>query len=455
MNTNEMNIVYRKVTEITPYENNPRINDASVDAVANSIEEFGFKVPIVIDKNNVIINGHTRLKAALKLGLTEVPTIMADDLTEEQVKAFRIADNKVGETSEWDISKLKKELDGIKDIDMTDFNIDFEEINAKFSQLTDSTNLTEDNFDIEKALEEAEEPTSKLGDIYKLGNHYLMCGDSTKEADVKKLLQNGQVDLVVTDPPYNVNFGRIKVTTDKKTHKTLKAEKGDDFIKNDNMGDAEFKKFLLSTFKNMKASLKDGASFYVWYATQESINFYSSLKEVGLTVRQQLIWNKNQPTIGRSDYQNKFEPCLYGWKDGKAHYFIDDRTEKTVIEDVKKENIKKMKKDELVELLEEILKDKTIADVLDEDKPLVSELHPTMKPIKLFGRLIRNSSKINDKVLDLFGGSGTTLIVCEQMNRSAYIMEYDPKYADVIIKRWEEFTGKKAEKINGNNSSEK
>ena len=402
-----------------PYEKNPRKNDDAVKCVAASIDEFGFKVPIVIDKDDIIVAGHTRYKAAKKLGLKEVPCIVADDLTDEQVKAFRLADNKVAEASEWDFDLLGDELDDIFDIDMEAFGFDIE--------IEEEEDVTEDDYEVDLP----EEPRSKQGDIYQLGNHRLMCGDSTKAEDVVKLMGGDMADLVVTDPPYNVAIENSKGMT----------------IENDDMDSSQFKDFLTACFANLEQNLKAGGAFYIWYASREHINFEQALNEAGLKVREQLIWNKSSFTLSRQDYHWKHEPCLYGWKEGEKHYFIDDRTQATVFED-KGIDIKKLKKDEMAELLKQFLCGKHSTTVINEDKPIVNDLHPTMKPIKLIARLVKNSSRQEETVLDLFGGSGSTLIACEQLNRSCRIMEYDPKYADTTIDRWEQFTGEKAVLLN-------
>lgn len=415
-----MQIINRKLIDIKPYEKNPRKNDKAVKYVAESIREFGFKVPIVIDKEGVIVCGHTRFKAAKKLNYDEVPCVIADDLSDEQIKAYRLADNKVAEFSEWDFDLLGLELEDLTDFNMSGFG--FEDM------LEDELEkVEEDDFDLEDTIEE--EPKSRPGEIYQLGNHRLMCGDSTNAADVARLMDGAVADLVVTDPPYNVNY---EGTAGK--------------IKNDNMSDGNFEEFLTAAFTNLKDALKPGGAFYIWYAIMKQQNFETSLHNAGIEHRQVLIWNKNTLVMGRQDYQWKHEPCLYGWKEGAAHYFIDDRTQTTVIEDAR-QDFKKMKKEELVKLLEDIFSDKVSTSIINEAKPSASELHPTMKPIKLFARLIKNSSKQGELVLDLFGGSGTTIMACEQLNRTAYTMEYDPRYVDAIIERWEQFTGEKAIKL--------
>lgn len=421
-----MEIINIDINKLKPYKNNPRKNDEAVEYVANSIKEFGFKVPIIVDKDYEIIAGHTRLKAAKQLGLKEVPIIIADDLTEEQVKAFRLADNKASEIAEWDFDLLNNELSNILDIDMSNFGFDvFEE--------EEEQEIVEDDFEIELP----KEPKAKLGDIYQLGNHRLMCGDSTKEEDVDKLINGAVIDLVVTDPPYNVDYGSKAEAINKYGY-----EFSDRHIKNDCMPEYQFVEFLDKAFYNMNKHLKVGGAFYIWHASTTVYEFEKALRLNNLKTRQQLIWVKNSFVLSRQDYHWQHEPCLYGWKEGAAHYFIDDRTQSTVYEDLP--DFDKMKKEELKELLKEIYTGKIQTTILREDKPLRSEEHPAMKPVKLIGRLVSNSSRKNENVLDLFGGSGTTLIACEQLNRNCYMMELDPHYIDVIIQRWENFTGDKA-----------
>ncbi|HEQ9747617.1 TPA: ParB N-terminal domain-containing protein [Streptococcus pyogenes] len=388
-----MGFVDKKLSEITPYKNNPRNNDEAVGPVAESIKEFGFKVPIVVDKNGEIINSHTRYKAAQKLGLETVPVIVADDLSEEQIKAFRLADNKVGEIAVWDLDLLNEELNDILDLDMSAFGFDV---------LDNLDDLIEDEKDLDDFTGTVpDEPKSKLGDIYQLGSHKLMCGDSTNGADVKKLMNGELADLLLTDPPYNVAY-------EGKTKDSLT-------IKNDSMDNDSFRQFLVNAFSSANEVMKPGAVFYIWHADSEGYNFRGACFDIGWTVRQCLIWNKNSMVLGRQDYHWKHEPCLYGWKDGAGHLWASDRKQTTVI---------------------------------DYEKPQRNGVHPTMKPVGLFDYQIKNNTKGSDIVLDLFGGSGTTLIACESNGRHARLMEYDPKYVDVIIKRWEELTGESVIQLN-------
>jgi site-specific DNA-methyltransferase (adenine-specific) len=405
-----MEIKYMDPLLLNPYKNNPRHNDQAVQAVAESIKQFGFKVPITIDKDNVVVTGHTRLKAAIRLGLTEVPVIILDDLTPDQVKAFRLADNKVAEISEWDLEALAIELEAI-DMDMSAFDFDITPV--KVNQ------LQEDDYDPEPP----KEPTSKRGYIYMLGRHRLMVGDATEPDEVEALMDGKLADLLLTDPPYNVDY---EGTAGK--------------IINDNMEDSQFQNFLTDAFAIASNHLKQGGAFYIWHADSERFNFEAACRRAGFEIRQTIIWNKSALVLGRQDYQWKHEPCLYGWKAGAGHYFIDDRSFTTVYQE--ELDIHKLKKDEAIDLLEKIFS-KVNATIIDEDRPRKSEYHPTMKPIRLIGRQINNSTKPREIVLDPFGGSGSTLIAAEQLNRSCYMMELDPRYADVIIKRYEDLTGDK------------
>lgn len=387
-----MTIIDKPIDELIPYANNPRHNDDAVFAVANSISQFGFKVPVVVDKENVIVCGHTRYKAAQKLGLKTIPCIIADDLTPDQINAFRLADNKTAELADWDMSKLEEELEGLaNDFDMEDFG--FKELET----LDEPSEIADDDFDDAPP----EDPKAKRGDLYQLGEHRLLCGDATDQNDVERLLGGDKADLYLTDPPYNVAY--IGKTKDALT------------IQNDKMADGDFRQFLVDAFSAADAVMKQGAAFYIWHADSEGFNFRGACNDIGWKVRQCLIWNKNSMVLGRQDYQWKHEPCLYGWKDGASHNWYSDRSQTTVI---------------------------------DMDKPSRSADHPTMKPVQLFAYQIQCSTKPGDIVYDSFGGSGTTLIACEQLQRKAMIMELDPRYVDVIIKRWETLTGKSAVLMN-------
>ena len=399
-----MEIVYKKVNDLIPYINNSRTHsEEQVNQICASINEFGFTNPLLIDEKDNIIAGHGRLLASKKLKMEQVPCIVLSGLTEAQKKAYIIADNKMALNAGWNEELLKIELENLKELDfdleLTGFNVD--ELDDIF-QVEEEQEIVEDEFDIEPP----EEPKAKLGDIYQLGNHRLMCGDSTNENDVSKLVGEQKMDLLITDPPYNVDY----------TGKTKEAMK----IQNDKMENNVFHDFLVKAFSNAYSFLKDGGAFYCWYASKEVVNFHTALEDSGFTVKQELIWNKNSMVMGRQDYQWKHEPCLYGWKETSSHAWYSDRKQTTII---------------------------------NWDRPSKADLHPTMKPIGLFDYQIKNSSKAGDNILDLFGGSGTTIMACEQNNRNAYTMEYDPKYVDVIIKRWEEFTGKKAELLNGSSSN--
>lgn len=380
MSKGKLNLVQMKISDLVMYENNPRKNDNAVEAVANSIRSFGFKVPIIIDKNNVVICGHTRVKASKKLGMDEVPCVIADDLNEEQVKAFRLADNKVSELAEWDLDKLAEELQFI-DMDMLQFG--FEDLEESMER-----DVLEDEFNENEEL--PVNPYAKKGDIFVLGKHRLMCGDSTIVEDVAKLCDGKVADMIFTDPPYNVDY-----------------EGGTGMkIQNDKQKDADFFEFLTKAFNNMAANVKNGGSIYCCHADTEGINFRTAFKSAGFKLAECLIWVKNSLVLGRQDYHWRHEPILYGWKEGASHYFVDDRTQDTVWE---------------------------------YNKPKNNDLHPTMKPLELVGKAIKNSSKKGERVLDLFGGSGSTLIASEQIDRCALLMELDEKYVDVIVKRYLRF----------------
>lgn len=384
-----MKIEQRKVADLVPYAKNTKKHDKKQIAnVAESIKQYGFVQPVVIDKDGVIVIGHCRVLGAKKLGMKEVPCVCVDDLTPEQVNALRIVDNKSNESA-WDLDYLAEELAAV---DLSAFDFDF-----GIEEEEEETEIVEDDYEAEIP----EEPYVKVGDLYQLGRHRLLCGDSTSANDVQRLAGGAQVDLLITDPPYNVDY-------EGKTKEKLK-------IQNDKMENDSFRQFLIDAFKNEDLVMRPGAVFYIWHADSEGYNFRGACSDAGWKVRQCLIWNKNSMVMGRQDYQWKHEPCLYGWKEGAGHLWASDRKQTTI---------------------------------LNFDRPTKNDLHPTMKPIALFDYQIKNSSKAGDAVLDLFAGSGTTIIACEQNGRKAFSMEFDPRYAQAIIQRWETFTGEKAVLLN-------
>lgn len=415
-----MNYENLSISELKPAERNARRHqEKDIEAIKKSIQEFGFNDPIgVWGPENTIVEGHGRLQAALELGLEEVPVVHLDHLTDEQRRAYALAHNRTAELSEWDLEVMDEELAGIFDIDMDAFGFD------EFGPEESIDDIQEDDFEVKTP----EEPRTKRGDVWILGEHRLLCGDSTEPAEIAEFLGGCKADLLLTDPPYNVDY----------TGKTKDALK----IQNDSMDDQSFRAFLTDAMNAATPVMKPGAAFYIWHASSEGFNFHAACRAAGLHVRQTLVWVKNTMVLGRQDYHWKHEPCLYGWKDGAAHYFTPDRRQTTVIED--QLDFAKMKKDQLVELLKELYSEQTPTSVMHEDKPLVSDMHPTMKPIKLMARCIKNSTRTGDVVLDLFGGSGSTMIAAEQLGRKCYMVELDPFYCDVIIDRWEKFTGKTA-----------
>ena len=414
-----MQIEYLAPEEITPYEFNAKEHDATqIKNVAKSIEKYGWQQPIVIDKDNVIIVGHGRYYAALRLGLEEVPCVKATNLTEKEVDEYRLLDNKLNE-SEWNQELLEKCL---AKLDFSDFDIDWE-----LPELIEpEEEAQEDGYEPMPP----QEPLAKRGQVWQLGRHRLMCGSSTDTADVEKLMNGQQANLLLTDPPYGVEYeGSTGMT-----------------IENDDMRGEEFIRFLTDAFEAADAVMKPGAAFYIWHADGKGYEFNNATHNVGWHVRQVIIWVKNALVLGRQDYQWKHEPCLYGWKEGAGHYFTKCRTLTTTQEDEPIE-LDNMKKEEMKALLEKILD--LPATAIEENKPKKNDVHPTMKPIRLMGKLIQNSTRPGEIVLDSFGGSGSTLIAAEQLNRTCYMMELDPKYVDVIIDRWETLTGEQAELLEG------
>ena len=442
-----MEIQYLSLKSLIPYGKNPRNNTPAIEAVAESIKTFGFKVPIVIDKDNVIVAGHTRYKASQKLGLDKVPCIVASDLTPEQIKAFRLADNKTAELAEWDTSLLSLELKDL-DLDMTIFGFDLESLEP----VNELDNIQDDYCNIAPPTE----PKTQLGDIYQLGNHRLICGDCTDPSVLSQLLDGQSADLVVTDPPYNVDISNVQDGVEAVKRKEMGIEgrtarertqrRGERAIANDKMSNSDFATFLDKAFASIHQHTKAGGAIYVFYSSSETLNFTNAFNKHFINY-EQLIWVKHHFSLSRKDYHYKHEPIIYGYKDGAKHYFTDDRTQ-TTVQDDGEIDYKKLTKTQAVNMLKQLLNNQNQeTTVLYENKPEASELHPTMKPIKLTARLIRNSSRANEIVLDPFGGSGSTLMACEQLNRKAYLCELETKYCDVIIERYEKFTGNKVVKV--------
>lgn len=384
----------RSVASLVPYARNSRTHGPEqVAQIAASIHEWGWTMPILIDQSGTIIAGHGRVLAAQKLGITDVPCMVAEGWTEEQRRAYVIADNKLALNAGWDNDLLKVELQALDaegfDLDLTGFAKD--ELAAFLQEPTEG--LTD-----EDAVPEAPAvPVTVEGDVWLLGRHRLMCGESTSIDAVERLCDGQRVDMWLTDPPYNVAY-------EGKTKDALT-------IKNDKMEDDSFRLFLRDAYVAADAVMKPGAVFYIWHADSEGYNFRGAAKDAGWTVRQCLVWKKQTMVMGRQDYHWKHEPCLYGWKDGSAHLWAADRKQTTILE---------------------------------FDRPSRNGEHPTMKPVELFAYLMLNNTKGNDLVLDSFGGSGTTVIAAEKHGRNARIMELDQKYCDVIIRRWQDFTGQQA-----------
>lgn len=397
-----------------------------MDLIAKSIKEFGFLNPCLIDKDKNIIAGHGRVMAAKKLNMESVPCVYVEGLSEEQYRAYVLADNKLTEMGEWDMELVNEELEFLKDMDfdisLTGFELNFE---------PEKEEVVEDNF----STEIPEEPNAKVGDIYQLGNHRLMCGDSTSIDDLDKLLNGNLVQCVCTDPPYNMAYEGAGNTPDSKRKNNR--------ILNDKMSPEDFRKFLTDVYSTMYAGMEDGASCYVFYKELGEGVFMQCMAAGGITYKQELIWVKNQLVLGGSKYQSMYEPCLFGCKGGSVKYWYGKRNQRSVIE-----HIDLMSEDELRDTIR-TLTEVEPTDIVRERKPLINDLHPTMKPIKLLSKLLMNSTKPGDNVLDLFGGSGSTLMACEQLGLNCYMMELDTKYVDVIIERWETFTGQKAVLLNG------
>lgn len=428
-----MQIEMRRLTEITPYPDNPRQNDAAVEAVASSIREFGFRQPIVVDEAGVIIVGHTRYKAAVKLGLEFVPVHVAVGLTPAQAKAYRLADNQTATLATWDDDKLAAELIALQ-------GLDFDLALAGFSAEELARLLappTEPLTDPDAIPEPPDEPTTRPGDLWRLGRHRLLCGDSSQAQDVDRLLGGQPIHLVNTDPPYNVKveprsnnaiaagLSSFAGTTHhqkldvarhpgkaRPTSRKLRAK--DRPLANDFVSDAEFDRLLAAWFGNLARVLLPGRGFYIWGGYANCGNYPPVLKACQLYFSQALIWVKEYPVLTRKDFMGNHEWCFYGWREGAVHLFLGPNNA-TDVWSVKKVNPRAM-------------------------------VHLTEKPVELATRAIAYSSRPGENILDLFGGSGSTLIAAEQTGRTAYLLELDPLYCDVIVQRWEGFTGQKAER---------
>ncbi len=430
-----MEVQLRKVSQIRPYEANPRHNDEAVDAVATSLREFGFRQPIVVDEAGVIIVGHTRWKAACKLGLEQVPVHVATDLSEAQIRAYRIADNQTAQLAEWDFELLPIELAALEEMefDLALLGFDQDELIKILNP-----DLKEGQCDPDDVPAPPDEATTHSGDLWILGNHRLLCGDSSKAEDLDRLLDGSKIHLVNTDPPYNVkveprsnnaiaaglsSFAGPKhhqsldlarhPEKSKPTGKKLRAK--DRPLANDFVSDEAFDQLLTAWFGNIARVLEPGRAFYIWGGYANCANYPPVLKACELYFSQAIIWVKEHPVLTRKDFMGNHEWCFYGWREGAAHQWLGPNNAVDVWS-VKKINPQSM-------------------------------VHLTEKPVELAIRAMQYSSRPGENVLDLFGGSGSTLIAAEQTGRHAYLMELDPLYCDVIVERWEKFTGQKAERL--------
>ena len=448
-----MRLEVRKLADLKPAAYNPRKalqpGDPEYEKLAISIEKNGYIDPIVINEDGTIIGGHQRRTVMMDLGMTEAEVCIVDIPDKNDEIAANIALNQI--TGEWDNDKLMGLLINLESAGHDTMAAGFN--SADLTQLFNTVEITQeandDNYDVDKALEEQADadPVTQYGDVWQLGEHRLMCGDASDFSDVGILMGGQEADLIITDPPYNVDY-EAKDKSLEKRYKRNTTRKNNEIL-NDKMDEGAFYSFLFQIFGNLHDAAKKGAAVYVFHADSEGLTFRQAFDAAGFKLAEVLIWEKNQFVIGRQDYHWRHEPILYGWKEGAGHYFIDDRSQDTVFieDDI---DFKAMKKDELVAYIEQIrakLSERT--SVQYEKKPAKSDMHPTMKPVALVGRLMLNSSRRGEAVADFFGGSGTTLIAAEQLGRVAFTMEINPKYCDVIINRWEEYTGKKAIRVRG------
>ena len=397
-----LNIVYQETTKLIPYARNSRTHsDEQVAQICASIKEFGWTNPILIDEDDGIIAGHGRLLAAQRLSEKQVPTIRLEGLSEAQKRAYVIADNKLALNAGWNEEMLAIEMEDLNnmDFDLSLLGFSDDEINNIIYQ-EDQEGLVDDD----EVPEVEENPVSQKGYVWLLGEHKVISGSSTEAADVQKLMQTDKVDMMFTDPPYNVDYGKMN---DKSNARRFIKRK----IENDNLSDEQFEELLFGFIDVSKAHIKAGAPYYIAYGERNSLQFLGAFKRAGLKHSCNIIWKKQSLVIGRSDYHYIHEPIFYGWIDGQTHIYYGDRKQTSVWE---------------------------------VDRPTKSELHPTMKPVELVLKAIHNSSKAGDIVYDPFGGSGSTLIAAEKSGRAARLVELDNKYVDVIVKRWQQYTGKQA-----------
>ena len=403
-----MKIEIADINSIKPYENNPKkLSEKAIEKVAMSLKEYGFRQPIVVDKDRIIVAGHTRFRASKKLGLKQVPVSIIDNLTPEQINAYRIADNRTAEESEWDNELLKME---IKELDDKDFKLDllgFNEDQLNDLLFEEKQGLTDED----EVPETPEEPITKLGDIWKLGKHKLICGDATNKDTVKLLMEDNKADLLFTDPPYNVNYSARTGIRSGKIRDNMA------HIKNDNLDDDQFNQLLENSIKNMFDYMDSKASYYICNNWHCSDVFKKVLFKLNINVKAWIVWNKDWMSVGHSEYRSNHEFIFFGTLDPKNRIFHNKGKENDVW-------------------------------TLRKLSP-TNKIHTTEKPVGLVERAIKNSSNNNQIVIDFFSGSGSTLIACEKNNRIFKGLELDPKYCDVIVKRWEQFTGKKAELENG------
>jgi site-specific DNA-methyltransferase (adenine-specific) len=407
-----------KISDVKANPNNPRIiKDDKFKKLVQSIKDFPQMLelrPIVVNDDMIVLGGNMRLKACKEAGLKLVPVIKASDLTPEQQAEFIVKDN-VG-FGEWDYELL---LNAYDSADLEAWGLDLPELPEN------EIEAKEDDYEIPDELE----TDIVLGDLFEIGEHRLLCGDSTQVDTWQKVMNEKLCDMVMTDPPYNVDYS----SKNKMLNYSDKGNRNQTDIENDKMDNNSFYQFLYDFYTALGSYTKQGGVYYVWFSEAEGINFRKALIDAGILLKQNLIWVKNNIVLGRQDYQNKHESCLYGWKEGAAHYFTSERTHTTVIEDTI--NVNKLTKDEMKKMLNEMLSDKTKSTIIHCDKPHRSAEHPTMKPILLLAPLIKNSSKTNEIVADGFLGSGSTMVASHQLKRKCYGMELDPKYCQVIIDR--------------------